>query len=43
MYLCTGTSESVGGLPRDTELDNGKIGRRMELEAQTQITGSAEC
>lgn len=36
MCLCIGTSESVGGLPRDTELDNGKIERRMELKAQTQ-------
>lgn len=36
MCLCIGASEPVGGLPGDTKLGNSKIGRRMELKAQTQ-------
>lgn len=35
--------ESVGGLPQDTELASGKIGKRINSKLTFKIIGSAEC
>jgi hypothetical protein len=43
MCLCIGSSESVGGLPKDTELASGKIGRRMNSKLTLKIIGSPKC